>query len=225
MGNVGNSDALIVNSNWILKQGTDQYILKNNITLNLSRPRFRDAIEIGPTNTFGSGDHTVPCVFEADITLAPNWANLNARDQLTGFLPNLPYTLTMQSKAVATSGSAPAVSVIVNDGKITSTTIETAGSGLTSVLLSLSGGGDFSRVGKLVGIVSEGALVNVIVIDAGEGYESSPTVIESEVSSPFAFEFNAEVSDVEFSPSDNEGRVKINATLVITDDAVLPVNA
>lgn len=224
MGDVGNSDSLIVNSNWILKQGTDQYILKNSITLNLSRPRFRDAIEIGPVNTFGSGDHTVPCVFEADITLAPNWANLNARDQLTGFLPNLDYTLTMQSKSITASGTLPAVTVAITDGKISSTTISSAGSNLTSVLLSLSTSGS-SRAGKIVGIVSEGALVEVVVIDVGEGYTSAPTVTEAEVTSPFAFEFNAEVSDVEFSPSDTEGRIKINATLVITDDAVLPVDA
>lgn len=223
MGNVGNTNALIVNSNWILKQGTDQYILKNSITLNLSRSRFRDAIEIGPLNTFGAGDHTVSCVFEADITLASNWANLNARDQLTGLLPNLPYTLTMQSKSVTTSGVDAAVTLTITDGKISSASISNAGSGYTSVLLTVAVGTS-TRIGKLAGIISDGELVEVVIIDTGEGYSTAPAVTATEVTSPFAFEFNAEVSDVEFSPSDNEGRVKINATLIITDDAVLPID-
>ena len=224
MVNVGDANALVVNSGWILKQGTDQYILKNTLTLDLARPRFRDAIDIGPVNTFGAGDHSIPVQFEADITLATNWANLNARDQLTGFLPNLAYTLTMKSKDVTTSGTLPEVDVTITDGKISATNISNGGSNLTSVILSLSTAGS-TRPGKIVGVVSEGVLVEVIVIDTGDGFTSTPTVTESEVSSPFAFSFNAEVGNVSFSQSESEGRVKIDATLIITDDAVLPVDA
>jgi len=223
MGNVGSPDNLIVSSNWILKQGTDQYILKNTISLDISRGRFRDAIEIGPVNTFGAGDHSVPVEFEADITKSVNWVNLNARDKVTGFLPNLPYTLTMQSKPFTPSGSLPTVTVSVTDGKITSTNISSPGSGLTSVILELSGGSP-DIAGKIVGIVSEGELIQVIIIEQGEGYGSNPTVTEKEVTSPVAFAFNAEVGDVSINQSESEGRVKISATLTITDDAVLPID-
>lgn len=224
MGSVGDPNQLIVNSQWILKQGTDEYILKNSITLDVGRPKFRDAIDIGPVNTFGAGEHSVVCTFEADITKSVNWVNLNARDQVTGFLPNLPYTLTMRSKDVTPSGTNPSVTVTVSDGKIDTTTIVSPGSNLTSVILSLSGGGTPTRLGKLIGIVSEGQLVKVIISDQGEGQSSAPTVTEDEVETPVAFAFNAEVSDVSLSPSDNEGRVKIDATLTITDDAVEPTD-
>lgn len=225
MGNAGSADNLIVNSGWILKQGTDTYILKNTLTLDISRPRFRDAIDIGPVNTFGAGDHSVPAEFEADISKAANWANLNARNQLTGFLPNLPYTLTMQSKPFTDGGSLPTVTVSLTDGKISSTNISAAGSNIEgSILLALSGGSP-DRPGKIVGIVSEGSLIEVIVIDVGEGYGSTPSVTESFVTSPVAFAFNAEVSTVSFSQSESEGRLKIDAVLTITDDAVLPVDA
>lgn len=226
MGNVGSPNNLIVSANWILKQGTDQYILKNQITLNISRPKFRDAIEIGPVNTFGAGDHTVPCVFEADITKSVNWVNLNARDQNTGSVTNLPYTLTMQSKDFTDGGTLPVVTVTITDGKISDTTISSPGADIEgSILLALSGGGSPSRVGKIVGIVSEGQLIQVIVIDQGDGYGSTPTVAESFVSSPVAFEFNAEVGSLSINPSDTEGRVKIDVELTVTDDAVLPVDA
>ncbi len=224
MANAGSPDNLIVNSNWILKQGTDQYILKNQLTLDISRPRFRDAIETGPVNTFGAGDHTVPCIFEADIAKSVNWVNLNARDQNTGFLPNLPYTLTMQSKAFADGGTLPVVTVSLTDGKISGTTISSPGSNIEgSILLSLSGGSEVTP-GKIVGIVSEGALIEVVVIDQGE-YGGTPSVTESFVSSPVAFAFNAEVGTVSITPSDTEGRVKIEVDLIVTDDAVLPVDA
>lgn len=223
MVNVGNPDNLIVNSNWILKQGTDQYILKNTLTLDISRNRFRDAIDTGPVNTFGAGDHSVPCTFEADITKSVNWVNLNARDQLTGFLPNMPYTLTMQSKNFTGVGSGASVSISISNGQIISANITSGGSGYTSIFLSLSGGSS-TRAGKIVGIISEGILVKVIIIDKGEGYSSSPTVTETEVNSPLAFEFNAEVGDVSISPSDTEGRVKIDVTLFITDDTIHPVD-
>lgn len=224
MGNVGNPNNLIVSSGWILKQGTDQYILKNTLTLDISRPKFREAIEIGPVNTFGAGDHSVPVTFEADITKSVNWVNLNARDQISGLLPNLPYTLTLQSKDVATSGTLPSVTVTITDGKISDTNISSPGSNLTSVLLTLSGGSP-DRNGKLVGIISEGALVEVVIIDTGEGFGSTPTVTEAEVTNPVAFSFNAEVGTISLSQSENEGRVKIDATLIITDDAVFPVDA
>ena len=223
MTNVGDPDTLIVNSNWILKQGTDQYILKNQLNLDISRPRFRDAIETGPVNTFGAGDHTVPCVFEADISKSVNWVNLNAKDQITGFLPNLPYTLTMQSKDFTDTGSLPTVTVSLSDGKISSATISSPGSGIQgSILLALSGGTP-DRAGKIVGIVSQGVLVEVVIIDKGEGYNSTPSVTESFVTSPVAFSFNAEVGTVSITPSDTEGRVKLEVDLIVTDDAVLPV--
>lgn len=225
MSSVGSADNLIVNSGWTLKQGTDLYILKNTLTLDISRPKFRDAIDIGPVNTFGAGDHSVPVEFEADISKAANWANLNARDQITGFLPNLPYTLTLTSKDFTDGGSTPTVTVSLTDGRISGTTISSPGSNIEgSVLLALSGGSP-DRAGKLVGIVSEGALVQVIVIDKGEGYNSTPSVTETLASSPVAFSFNAEVSTVTFSQSDSDGRVKIDATLTVTDDAVLPIDA
>ncbi len=226
MGNVGDPNQLIVSSNWILKQGEDQYILKNEMTLDVSRPKFRDAIEIGPVNTFGAGDHSVPCSFEADITKAVNWVNLNARDQVTGFLPNLPYTLTLQSKSVSVSANIPPLTVNITNEKITSVDIESgANNKNTSILLSLSDEGE-DRPGKLAAIVSEGKLIQVVILDQGEGYNgSAPTVTSQQVTSPVAFAFNAEVSTVTISPSDTEGRVKIDVTLTITDDAVLPVDA
>lgn len=224
MSSVGSPENLIVNSGWTLKQGTDLYILKNTLTLDISRPKFRDAIDIAPVNTFGAGDHSVPVEFEADISKAANWANLNARDQNTGFLPNLPYTLTLTSKSYTDPGTVPTVTVTITDGRISGTTISSPGSNIEgSVILALSGGTP-DRAGKLVGIVSEGELIQVIVTDAGEGYDSTPTVTETLASSPLAFTFNAEVSTVSFSQSEAEGRVKIDATLTVTDDAVLPVD-
>jgi len=223
MGDVGKAGNLVVNSNWILKQGTDVYVLKNDLTLDVSRTRFRDAITNSPVNTFGAGDHSVPCEFEADITKSVNWVNLNAKD-LDGFLPNLAYTLQMTSPTFTGTGSGAAVTVTISDGKITGGTITAGGTGYTSVLISLSGGSP-TTAGKMVGIISQGVLVKVIVISEGAGYSSAPTDTITEVTSPLAFSFNAEVGEVSLSPSDTEGRVKINATLYVTDDAVLPIDA
>jgi len=219
----GNPNNLVVNANWILKQGTDRYILKNKLTLDLVRTRFRDAIEVGPVNTFGAGDHSVPIEFEADITKSVNWANLNARDQ-NGFLTNLPYTLQLSSNEFTGTGAGATAIAVVVDGEVTSITVGVAGTNFTSVLVTLSGGNP-TVAAKAVGIISEGKLIKVIVIDKGSGYTSTPTVTITEVSSPVAFDFNAELGDVSIEPSDVEGRVKIIGTLIITDDAVHPVDA
>lgn len=223
MGNVGEPDNLVLNARWILKQGTDIYILKNNLTLDVSRTRFRDAITTGPVNTFGAGDHSVPCEFEADITKSVNWVNLNARG-LDGFLTNLAYTIQMTSDDFTGIGSSATATASISDGEVIGVTVSAAGSDYTSVLITFSGGSP-TNTAKAVGIISEGELVKVIVIDKGSDYSTTPTVTVTEVSSPLAFSFNAEVGDVSLSPSDTEGRVKINATLIITDDAVLPVDA
>lgn len=222
MTDVGDPNQLIVSSNWILKQGEDQYILKNEMTLDVSRPKFRDAIELGPINTFGAGDHSVVCTFEADITTAINWVNLNARDQVTGFLPNLPYTLTLQSKPITATGNVPNLTVSLTDEKISSVSISGSNNNLTSVLISLNDVGE-DRPGKLAGIVSEKKLIQVTILDQGEGYGSTPTATVTKVDSPVSFAFNAEVSTVSISPSASEGRVKVDITLTITDDSVLPV--
>ena len=223
MVSVGNPDNLIVSSNWILKQATDQYILKNTLELNISRGIFRDAIGFGPIFTFGAGDHSVPVTFEADIAKSVNWVNLNARG-LDGFLTNLPYTLQLGSKSFTGTGAGATGVASVADGTLTGISISAGGTDYTSVLITLSGGSPTTE-GKAVGIVSEGIVIDIIVIDPGTGYTSAPTVTVTEVTSPVAFAFNAEVSDVTLNQSDNEGRVKINATLIITDDAVLPVDA
>jgi len=224
MVDVGSPNNLVTNNGWILKQGTDQYILKNTLDLDISRPKFRDAITIGPTNTFGAGDHSVPVQFEADIAKSVNWVNLNARDQVTGFLVNLPYTLTMNSKSFTDGGTLPIVTVTVANGKIATTTISGTGNANIkgSIILALSGGG-FSRAGKLVGVVSGEKLAHVIIIDAGEGYTSAPTVAETKVVSPVIFSFNAEVGSLTLSQSDSDGRVKIDAVLTVTDDVVIPI--
>lgn len=224
MGNVGSADNLVVNSGWILKQGTDQYILKNTLTLDISRPRFRDAIETGPVNTFGAGDHTVPVEFEADITKAVNWVNLNVRDE-DGFLTNLPYTLEMKSKSFTGTGASATVTVdTVVNGIIPSISVNAGGTGYTSVLITFTTSGS-TTAARAVGIISEGIMTKVILLDGGEGYTSTPTATVTEVSSPLAFSFNAEVGDLSLAQTDSEGRLKINATLVITDDAILPVDA
>lgn len=223
MGNVGNPGTLIVNSNWILKQGTDIYILKNDLELSISRGRFRDAITIGPVNTFGAGDHSIPVEFEADLTKSVNWVNLNARG-LDGALTNLPYTLEMLSKTFAGSGSSATITPTISNGKLTGATITNGGTGYTSVLITLSGGSP-TTAGKMVGIISQGVLIKMIVISEGEGYSTAPSGTVTEVTSPLAFSFNAEVGDVSIKPSASEGRVKISATLFITDDAVLPIDA
>ena len=194
MTNQGNPENLVVSSNWILKQGNDTYILKNDLTLDLSRTRFREAIDIGPVNTFGAGDHQVPVVFECDISKAPNWANLNARSQ-DGFLPNLPYTLQMTSKAFSGSGSSATATASVTDGEVVSIAVGAAGSNYSSVLITITGGSP-DDTAKAVGIISEGVLSQVIVIDKGSGYGSTPSVTVTEVTSPFAFSFNAEVGSV-----------------------------
>jgi len=223
VSNQGNSDNLVVNANWTLKQGTDKYILKNKLTLDLARTRFRDAIEVGPVNTFGAGDHSVPIEFEADITKTVNWANLNARDQ-NGFLTNLPYTLQMASNEFTGTGASAAATATETDGEVTSISLSNQGTNYTSVLVILSGGSP-TIPAKAVGIVSEGKVIKIIVIDKGSGYSSAPTVTITEVSSPVAFAFNAELGEVSIEPSDVEGRVKIIGTLIITDDAVHPVDA
>lgn len=220
MGNVGNADTLIVNSNWKLKQGDDIYILKNDLELSLSRSRFRDAITIGPVNTFGAGDHSVPIELEADITKSVNWVNLNARG-LDGALTNLEYTLQMASKEFTGDGSGASITPTITDGKLTGATISSGGTEYTSVIITLSGGSPTTE-GKMVGIISEGVLVKVIVISEGE-YSTAPTGTVTEVTTPFAFAFNAEVGDLSIKPSATEGRVKISATLIITDDSVHPV--
>ena len=223
MGNVGESDNLIVNSNWILKQGTDIYILKNDLELIISRGRFRDAITIGPVNTWGAGDHSVPVEFEADITKSVNWVNLNARG-LDGSLTNLAYTLKMTSNTFTGTGSSATITPTISDGKLTGATISAGGTGYTSVLITVSGGTP-TTAGKLIGIVSEGILTKVIVISEGEDYSTAPTGTVTEVSSPLEFSFNAEVGELSLKPSATEGRVKISATLTITDDAVHPIDA
>jgi hypothetical protein len=223
MGNVGSPKNLIVSSNWILKQETDQYILKNTLELNISRGIFRDAISLGPTYTFGAGEHSVPITLDADITKSVNWVNLNARG-LDGFVTNLPYTLQLGSKSFVGTGSSATATSSITDGVLTGITVSASGSNYTSVLITLSGGTPDVE-GKAVGIVSKGEVIKIIVIDPGSGYDTTPTVTITEVTSPVAFSFNAEVSDVVLSQSDNEGRVKIDATLIITDDAVLPVSA
>jgi len=223
MGNAGNVDNIVINANWKLKQGTDVYILKNKLTLDLSRGRFRDAIEIGPVNTFGAGDHSVPVEFEADITKTVNWANLNARDE-NGFLTNLPYTLEMQSNPFTGTGAGATGTASESNGEITGINVTAGGTNYTSVLVSLSGGSP-TVAAKAVGIVSQGIVIKIIVIDKGSGYSGTPTVTITEVSSPLAFAFNAELGDVSIEPSDNEGRIKIIGVLTITDDAVHPVDA
>jgi len=223
MGNVGDANNLVVNSGWILKQGTDQYILKNTLTLDISRPRFRDAIEIGPVNTFGAGDHSVPVEFEADITKGVNWVNLNTRDA-NGFLTNLPYTLEMKSKPFTGTGSGATGTVAITGGLLTTPAVTGAGSNYTSVLITITGI-TFTTAPKVIGIISEGSLIGLNIIDAGTGVSGTPVVVVTEVSSPLAFSFNAEVGDVSLAQSESEGRLKINATLIITDDAVLPVDA
>jgi len=219
----GNPNNLVVNSNWILKQGTDRYILKNKLTLDLARGRFRDAIEVGPVNTFGAGDHSVPIEFEADITKSVNWANLNARDE-AGFLTNLPYILQMASNEFTGIGAGATAIATEVDGEVIGISVSAPGSDYTSVLVTLSGGSP-TVAAKAVGIISEGQLIKVIVIEKGNGYSSAPTVTITEVSSPVAFEFNAELGNVSLEPSDVEGRIKIIGTLIITDDAVHPVDA
>lgn len=220
--NQGNPDNLIINAKWILKQGTDKYILKNKLTLDVSRGRFRDAIEIGPVNTWGAGDHAVPVEFEADISKTVNWVNLNVRDEV-GFLTNLPYTLEMASNPFTGIGSSATGTAIQSDGEITSISVSNPGSDYTSVLVTLSGGNPTIDA-KAVGIISEGQLIKIIVIEKGSGYTSTPTVTITEVSSPVAFGFNAELGIVSVEPSDNEGRVKIIGVLTITDDAVHPID-
>jgi len=223
MVNQGNPENVIINAKWILKQGTDKYILKNKLTLDISRGRFRDAIEIGPLNTFGAGDHSVPVEFEADITKAVNWVNLNARDE-NGFLTNLPYTLEMASNPFSGAGASATATATVSDKEVTKVTVGNQGTKYTSVLVTFSGGTP-DTTAKAVGIVSEGKVIKIIVIDKGSDYDSTPTVSITEVSSPVAFEFNAELGDVSIEPADNEGRIKITGTLTITDDAVHPVDA
>lgn len=224
MTDKGSGSNLIVSSNWILKQGSDQYILKNDLQLNLSRPRFREAIDIGPVNSFGAGDHLVPVVFEADIAQSINWANLNARD-LDGSLPVLDYSLQMSSASFTGSGAGAALGTVsISDGRVTGIAISSGGTGYTSIIITLTGGTSTTPA-KAVAIVKAGVLTQVIIIDQGTGVTAVPTAALSEVTSPFTFSFNASVGDVSFSQSDNEGRVKINATLVVTDDAPLPVKA
>ncbi len=223
MGNVGNADNLVVSSGWILKQGTDQYILKNTLSLDISRPRFRDAIETGPVNTFGAGDHTIPVEFEADITKAVNWVNLNTRDE-NGFLTNLPYTLEMKSKSFTGTGASAAGTVAITNSQLTTPVVTTPGTGYTSVLITITG--ITSTIApRVIGIISEGALVGLNIIDAGTNVAGTPVMVVTEVSSPLAFSFNAEVGDVSLAQAESENRLKINATLVITDDAILPVDA
>jgi len=224
MTNQGNPENIIINAKWILKQGTDRYILKNKLTLDISRTRFRDAIEIGPVNTFGAGDHSVPIELEADITKTVNWANLNARDE-NGFLTNLPYTLEMASNPFSGTGANAAASATVSDNEVTGVALSNQGSNYTSVLVTFTGGSP-DTIAKAVGIVSEGKVIKIIVIDKGSGYSTTPTVSITEVSSPVAFAFNAELSDVSIEPLEgSEGRIKIVGTLIITDDAVHPVDA
>lgn len=222
MTNQGNPDNLIVNAKWILKQGTDRYILKNKLTLDIARGRFRDAIEIGPVNTFGAGDHSVPIEFEADISKTVNWVNLNARDE-NGFLTNLPYTLQMTSNDFDGEGSSATGTAIVVDGEIEKINVSNQGTKYSSVLITLSGGSP-DKEAKAVGIVSEGKVIKIIVIDKGSGFNSAPTVTITEVSSPLAFAFNAELGDVSVEPAGVENRIKIIGTLIITDDAVHPVD-
>ena len=222
MINQGNPDNLIINANWTLRQSTDKYILKNKLSLDISRGRFREAIEIGPVNTFGAGDHTVPIEFEADITKTVNWVNLNVRDE-DGFLTNLPYILQMASKDFNGDGTSASASATVVDGEVTKITINNQGSSYTSVLVKLSSGNPDTPA-KAIGIVSEGKVIKVIVIDKGSGYTSTPSVSIDEVESPVAFAFNAELGEVSIEPAGVEDRIKIVGVLTVTDDAVHPVD-
>lgn len=185
MGNVGNQDNLIINGNWILKQGSDKYILKNKVSLNLARGRFNDAIEIGPVNSFGVGDHTVPVEFEADITKTVNWANLNARDE-NGKLVNLPYTLEMASAPFVGIGASATGTATQSDGEVTSIAVNDQGTNYTSVLITFDGGNPTISA-KAIGIVSEGKVIKIIVIEKGSEYTSTPIISITEVSSPVAF--------------------------------------
>jgi len=218
----GNPNNLIINKQWILKQGTDVYILKNKLTLDLARGRFREAIGIGPVNTFGAGDHSVPVEFEADISKTVNWVNLNVRDE-SGFVTNLPYTLEMTSNPFTGTGSGATGIATIANGEVTGISVNAAGSNYTSVLVTLTAGG-FTVAAKAIGIVSQGLVTKFIVIQKGSGYTSAPTVSITEVSSPVAFGFNAELGNVSVEPSDNEGRVKIIGVLTVTDDAVHPID-
>lgn len=219
----GSPDNLIINAKWILKQATDKYILKNKLTLDISRGRFMAAIETGPVNTWGAGDHSVPVEFEADISKTVNWVNLNARDE-SGFVTNLPYTLEMTSNPFTGIGSSAAATANESNGEITGITVTNQGTDYSSVLVTLSGGSP-TVAAQAVGIVSEGKVIKIIVIQKGSGYSGTPTVTITEVTSPLAFGFNAELGNVSVEPSDNEGRVKIIGVLTITDDAVHPIDA
>lgn len=218
MVNKGDPDNIAVARSWILKQGTDEFILKNTASLDAIRAAFRTGTDSGPLYSFGGGDHKVPITFNADADMSANWVNMNARD-LDGFLFELPFTLELSTKAGAPTGSGATGTIAESGGVLGSPTITAPGTSFSSAKVTLSGGSP-SRAGKVVAIVSGGAIVKLITIDEGKGYSSSPTLTIAPVGNPIIFGFDAVIGDVSIGQDTPEGQVEISATLTITNDAV-----
>lgn len=129
--NVGDSAKLIINEKWLFREGLagniNTFVLKDLVTLRLSRQKTRRAISAGPVLTYGVGDHFCEAVIELDTDQISTFLGFNTRD-VNGKMPIKDWSLFSTdlaggTKTISFKGIAQEVEIsgTGNDGRLLAT--------------------------------------------------------------------------------------------------------
>lgn len=129
--NKGDTTKLIILEKWLFREGLsgnrNTFVLKNLLTLRLSRQKTRRAISAGPLLTYGVGDHFCEAVIELDTDQIAVFLGFNTRDA-NGKMPIKDWSLFSTAldagtKTISFKGIAREVEIsgTGNDGRLEAT--------------------------------------------------------------------------------------------------------
>lgn len=97
MADLGAIAEEVIGEKFVLKQGVDTWVLKNSLSLKLTRPKFRNGTASGPSISYGTGDNSLDAELMGTSPHIPKLVAYSTRDEF-GALPSNEWSLVATPK-------------------------------------------------------------------------------------------------------------------------------